>query len=352
MITSIRTYKMARTYRNIVLTYISVNETAIAECLAFNQTIGFAGEHPLSPDVLKYIGFYRRQRELYVDADDLAPVAVLRSYASITYNNAAAGLSALLVEQALIQAKIPFKLINDEHLTNLAPATTAVLILPNTECLSDEHLRAVQRYVVAGGGLVATEQAGLYDAWHRARVGPGLGDLLEGQLPAHGRNKRNAEAAVAGKPQRKTLGRGRSVYIPELEFDGALPPDQPYFTLGTEFWKRPKNWQDLVDAISWAAGARMPVSVVAPDFIAINLLEQTAKQRRILHLVNYGAGKDRSVGGISVRCATPEGKPATGVRFYAPDAAEGKPIDFRVEGEEAVFNAPELHTYGVVTISW
>ena len=57
LLSSIRTYKMARTYRNIVLTYISVSETAIAECLAFNQTIGFAGESPLSADVVKYIGF-------------------------------------------------------------------------------------------------------------------------------------------------------------------------------------------------------------------------------------------------------------------------------------------------------
>jgi hypothetical protein len=352
LVTTIRTYKMARTYCNIVLTYISVSETAIAECLAFNQTIGFAGVHPLSADVLRYVGFYRKHRDLYVDAEDVAPVAVMRSYASITYNNASAGLSAMLVEQALIQAKIPFCLITDEHLADLSPASSKVLILPNTECLSDEQVRSIQRYVAAGGGLVATEQAGLYDAWHRARVEPGLHDLIDGQLSAHGHNRRSTEAIVSGKPQRKTLGAGRSVYIPELEFDGALPPDQPYFTLGTEFWKRPVNWQDLLDAISWAAGEKMPVSVIAPDFVAMNLLEQMAKQRRIIHLVNYGTEANRSIAGASIRCATPEGRPATAVHFFAPDASEAKPIDFRVEGSEAVFKAPEMQTYGVVTVNW
>jgi hypothetical protein len=352
LVTAIRTYKLARTYRNIVLTYISVSETAIAECLAFNQTIGFAGVHPISEDVLRYVGFYRKQRDLYVGSEDVAPVAVLRSYASITYNNASAGLSAMLVEQALIQAKIPFCLITDGHLADLSPATTKVLILPNTECLSDEQLRAVQRYLTAGGGVVATEQAGLYDAWRRARVEPGLHDLIDGQLPAYGRSRSSAEAVVIKKPQRKALGRGRSVYISELEFDGSSPPDQPYFTLGTEFWKRPKNWQDLVDAISWAAGEKMPVSVIAPDFVAMNLLEQIAKRRRIIHLVNYGTEANRSIAGISIRCATPEGKTATAVRFYAPDESESKPIDFRLEGTEAVFKAPELQTYGVVTVSW
>jgi hypothetical protein len=352
LITAIRTYKMARTYRNIVLTYISVSEAAIAECLAFNQTIGFAGVSPLSADVVKYIDFYRKQRGLYVGAEDLAPVAVLRSYASITYNNASAGLSAILVEQALIQAKIPFRLIADAHLAELSPAACKVLILPDTECLSDEQLRAIQRYVAAGGGLVVTEQAGLYDGWRRMRVEPGLKDLVEGQIPASGHNRKNGEAVAANQPWRKTVGRGRTVYIPAIEFDQTAPPDEPYFTLGDECWKRPKNWQDIVDAISWVVGEKLPVSVSAPDFVAMNLLEQTAKQRRIIHLVNYDADKNPSVANIAIRCATPEGKPTIAVRFYALDADDGKPVEFRVEGEEAVFTVPALRAYGVVTVSW
>jgi hypothetical protein len=352
LITAIRTYKMARTYRNIVLTYISVSEAAIAECLAFNQTIGFAGVNPLSADVVKYIDFYRKQRDLYIGAEDLAPVAVLRSYASITYNNASAGLSAILVEQTLIQAKIPFQLIADAHLAELSPANSKVLILPDTECLSDEQLQAIQRYVTAGGGLVATEQSGLYDAWRRMRVEPGLKDLVEGQIPAHGRSRKSPEAVAAGQPQRKTVGRGRTVYIPALEFNQPAPPDQPYFTLGDEFWKRPKNWLNIVDAISWAAGERLPISVSAPDFVAMNLLEQTRKQRRIIHLVNYDADKNPSVANIAIRCATPEGSPATAVRFYGLDADGGRPVEFRVEGEDAVFTMPALQAYGVVTVSW
>lgn len=352
LITAIRTYKMARTYRNIVLTYISVSETAIAECLAFNQTIGFAGESPLSADVVKYIDFYRKQRDLYVGAEDLAPVAVLRSYASITYNNASAGLSAMLVEQALIQAKIPFRLIADEHLDDLSPATSKVLILPNAECLSDEQLQAIQRYVAAGGGLVATEQTGLYDAWRRMRIEPGLKSLVDGQALVHGRNRRSAETGAAGQPQRKTFGSGRTVYIPSIEFEGQLPPDQPYFTLGTDFWKCPKNWQDIVDAISWGADDNLPVSVTAPDFVAMNLLEQVEKRRRIIHLVNYDTEKNPSVANIAIRCATPQGQPATAVRLYAPDSSDGKPVDFRVEGAEAIFTLPAQQVYGVVTVNW
>jgi hypothetical protein len=42
LITTIRTYKVARTYQNIVLATSSANELGMGECLAFNQAIGFA----------------------------------------------------------------------------------------------------------------------------------------------------------------------------------------------------------------------------------------------------------------------------------------------------------------------
>jgi hypothetical protein len=352
MITAIRTYKMARTYRNIVLTYISVSEVAIAECLAFNQTIGFAGESPLSPDIVKYISFYRRQRDLYVGAEDLAPVAVFRSYPSITYHNAGAGLSAILFEQSLIQARVPFRLIFDEHLAELSPATCKVLVLPNSECLSDEQLAMIRRYVEAGGGLVATEQAGLHDAWRRMRVEPGLKGLAEGQASAAGVFKRNDAKPELTGYSRKEYGRGRAVYIPAIEFDGPRPPDQPYFALGPEFWRRPKNWKDLVDAVSWAGGNELPVQVSGPEFLGMNLLEQSEKRRRIIHLVNYNAKQKPSIESIAIRCATPDGKPATAVRFYSPDLENGKALDFHLQGSEAVFTVPALHAYGVAAVSW
>ncbi len=51
----------------------------------------------------KYIAFYRANRELFQQTRDLADVAVLRSYASITNNQPHCQLSAILTEQALIE---------------------------------------------------------------------------------------------------------------------------------------------------------------------------------------------------------------------------------------------------------
>ncbi|MGC2402150.1 MAG: hypothetical protein WA510_20320 [Acidobacteriaceae bacterium] len=353
LITTIRTYKAARTYQNIVLTYISAGEVAIAECLAFNQTIGFAGSSPLSSQIVKYISFYRRQRDLYVGTKDVASVAVLRSYASITYHNSHAGLSAILVEQALIQARVPFHLIYDEHLDGLSPATCKVLILPDSECLSDEQLAQIRRYVEAGGGLVATEQTGLYDAWRRMRVKPGLEGLVDNQ--ASGANhRRNVEApeAAASTSARKTFGRGRVAYFPVIEFDGPLPPPEPYFLLGTEFWKRPKNWKELVDAVYWAAQGDVPLEVTGPDFVGANLVEQPEQRRRLVHLVNYNAGEIPFVEGIEVKCATPAEKTAVAVQLYSAYAETYDTLNFRIQGAQAVFTVPTLKTYCMVAVTW
>ncbi len=89
LITKIRSYKLARAYDNILLAYISEDPVAMGEALAFNQTLGYvgAGAGDLEPEMLRYIAFYRKHRDLYRGAKDVASVAVLRSYPSITYHN-------------------------------------------------------------------------------------------------------------------------------------------------------------------------------------------------------------------------------------------------------------------------
>jgi hypothetical protein len=86
--------------------------------------------------------------------------------------------------------------------------------------------------------------------------------------------------------------------------------------------------------------------------VAMNLLEQAANRRRIIHLVNYYPERNPSIEDISIRCTTPHGQPANAVHFYVPDANDSQPVEFRAESGEAVFTVPRLRTYGVITVSW
>src|SRR5574340_150841 len=282
LVSTIRSYKLGRTFRNVVFTYTAGQESAIAECLAFNQTIGFAGSDPLTAPMKKYIQFYRAHRDLYTGAVDAGNVAVLRSYASITYHHARAQLAAILVEQALIQAKIPFDLIFDEHLRDLSKYR--VLLLPESQCLSDEQVALVRRFVERGGGLIATGQAGLYDEWRRLRVKPGLAGLLDSQAPARGYQERVESEAISGRAVRKPYGKGRAAYFPDVPFDGPQPKLGNYFDVPNRYWKAPKNWLEIAEAVRWAAGGELPVEVSGPPFLVANLVSQPDKRRVLLHL--------------------------------------------------------------------
>jgi hypothetical protein len=295
--------------------------------------------------MLKYIDFYRKNRDLYVGTQDVASVAILRSYASITYNHARAGLSAILVEQALIQAKIPFHMIFDEHLESLSPSLCKVLILPDSECLSDAQVAFIRGFVEAGGGLIATEQSGLYDTWRRVRLAPALQGLVAGQ--GDGKSSEAMKSATT----HNEVGKGRVAYIPAIEFDGTLPPPEPYFTIGTSLWKRPKNWAHLLDAILWASRGDIPLEVKGPEYLIANLTEQPDRRRRLVHLVNCDTEHVSAIENVKVRCAMPAGQSAATVRFYSPDASGAQELKSEFADGMVSFTVPRFNVYGVAELS-
>ena len=347
LLSHIRSYKLGRTYGNILMTYISGNPVAMAESLAFNQTIGFAGSAPLRPEMLRYIDFYRKNRDLYTGSKDVATVAVLRSYPSITYNQRTVQLATILIEQALIQGRIPFDLIFEEHLEDLS--RYKVLVLPDTECLSDAQLEAIRKFVAAGGGLVATGQAGRYDRWRRLRVVPGLRGLIEAQPEARGYEEKVATVERGGVPVRKEFERGRVVYIPAVRFDGPLPEFGRFFRVDERFWKLPQNARDITDAVRWAARDNIPLQVAGPPYLIANVVEQPAKQRAMVHLVNYTAGKNPVTADVTY--SLPEGKTARTVRICSPDAAESQAVEMKRGPSRVSFSVP-VKIYTVAVIEW
>jgi hypothetical protein len=350
LISTIRSLKLARRFRNVLLTYISDDTAAMAECLAFNQTIGSAGGDPIAPDMLKYVNFYRRNRELFTGTEDVATVALLRSYPSITYNHSQAHLSAILVEQALIQSRIPFDLIFDEHLADLSKYKA--LILPDSECLSNQQIALVRRFVENGGGLVATGQAGMYDEWRRVRVKPGLQGLIDSQAEARPYQERVAQAEVSGPGVRKEVSRGRVVYFPTVQFDGPLPEPELYFKISNRFWKLPKNWREITDGIRWAARNNIPISASGPPYLIANLVAQPEKRRMMLHLVNYNVKNVPLLEFVDVSCRLPRGASVKEVKIYSPDLENPQVLRATSEASEVRFTVPAIKVYSMVAMSW
>jgi len=351
LISKIRSYKLARTYKNVLFTYTADNAVAMAEGLAFNQTPGYVGNNPLQPETLRYIDFYRKHQDLYLGSQDITSVAVFRSYASLTYNNSRTQLSAILIEQSLIQSRIPFALIFDEHLRNLADYK--VLILPNSECLSDAQISLIRRYVDQGGGLVVTEQAGLYDEWRRVRLKPGLSGLVEGQTggTVYQENVKS-QLDHPSAPIRNQVGAGRVVYVPAMEFDGAMPALETYFGITNTFWKRPKNWKEIISAVQWAAFDHIPISIDGPEFLVANCTLQTQDRRLLLHLVNYDAANTPTLSGTRVRLVLPDRNNARTATLHAPESADARPLALTSDSFGTFLTVPEIRAYALVSIQW
>lgn len=350
LVTRIRSYKLAQAYSNVLFAYVENDPLALGEALAFNHTIGYVGSGPLSAITRQHIDFYRANRESYEGSEDAGNVAIFRSYASLTYNHAAVQLCTVLVEQAVIEASVPFDLVFDEGLRDLGKYK--VLILPNSECLSDEQIGLIRRFVDRGGALVVIGQAGLYDEWRRVRVVPGLQGLVDHQSTAIGYQESVESAAANGTSSRKQVGLGRVAYLPMVEFDGVLPPSRPNFAITSEFWKRPRNLKELIELIQWAAEDQIPLSVQGPPGLVANGTVQLSRRRMFVHLLNYDSAKIPTRHNIPVRVSLPGKATAQRVTLHTPGTGDPQNIEFRKEATGSLFTVPNLHAYALITVEW
>jgi hypothetical protein len=353
LISKIRSYKLARTYRNILFTYNQRDEVAAAECLAFNQTLGWGGIYPLTSIMQKYIDFYRAHRRLFDFSRDLADVAVLRSYASITYNHSRCQLSAFLAEQALIEGGVPFHLIFDKHLDDLS--AYRVVVLPDSECLSDAQIKSIRKFVEGGGGLVAVGASGLYNQWRRARPSPGLAGLVDAPLTARGYEEMVQGRREEGQESRKQVERGRVFYLPSLKFDGRLPEFGPYFKVDARFWKNPANARQFLEGIAWARKGEASVHVEGPRHLVANAAELAAMgssgRLTTVHLVNYTSHQGPAEN-VTIACRNPGKSRAVSVNLYSPDLTDKQKLEASARGGLTVFKVPRVKTYAIAAVEW
>jgi hypothetical protein len=350
-VSKIRSYKLARAYSNVLLAYIQDDALAFSEALAFNQTPGVVGVYPFSAVTAEHIDFYRQNRDMYDESKDMSNVGVLRSYASLTYNNAAVQLSTELVEQTLIEGGVPFDLVFDEMLQDLTKYK--VLILANCECLSDTQISLLRDYVERGGALVVIGQTGLYDEWRRVRSTPGLDGMVDQQEMALEYQERvDSRVEHAGSATRKEVGRGRVGFLPAMEFDGTPPPLPPYFAIGNEFWKRPKNWSDLLELVHWASEDQVPIRLKAPRGIAINYTCQLSKRRVFIHVLNYDRSNAAADQAIEIAVRLPNDRQARKGTVHTPGSIKMQEIVFEKSASPTRFTLLKVTTYSVVMIEW
>ena len=129
-----------------------------------------------------YQWHYRNERYLRNTAP-LARVGVVysqqtqRYYGGEPWQQAGNG-HELGMYHALIEARVPFEMVNDRLLDADHLKPFKLLILPNVAALSEAQCEQLRQYVRQGGSLVATFETSLYDEEGKQRPDFGLADLF------------------------------------------------------------------------------------------------------------------------------------------------------------------------------
>jgi hypothetical protein len=252
------------------------------------------------------------------------------------------------VFRACVEEHLPVNLINDWNLTPEDLAKYKVLILPNAACLDDRQVKAIDGFVRAGGGLVASLDSSLFDEFGEPRKNFALADLLgvdyrglppitavkddidvnfaKGIGPEYWEKRKNAFDFRQDVKSFLNLGRMQTYVGPEpVTFKGpavrvrpaegatvigtlrgksADAPEFPavvsraagkgkvvYLAAGFDaaYYLYPYPYQRLVlkHAITHAASAPPPVAVAAPMCVQSAVMRQTRNGTRlIVHLFN------------------------------------------------------------------
>ena len=356
LVSQIRTYKGARSMGKSLwvwqarprgdqafLDYPGVMELGLSEALAYNdRNLGIvAGWDVITntiPEGAKpYIDLFQKRSKDLVNTRTVADVAVLRSFASIAFNPAGSNASTILFEQSLIQAKIPFAIIFDRHLGDLS--AYKVLVLADQDALSDAQVANIRAFANAGGSVVATGRTSLMNEWRLVRPKLGLADVLGVDQPS--------DNEKANTPHRTENGSARAVYIPRIEPAIEPPPPQVAYSFPNHYWRLPKNHEDLIASIHWAARNQLSAEVKAPDWVTMELARQE-KGPLLLHLVNYKPTE--TVRNIRVIIRPPAKFCVKEAVLVTPENITGQNVSLKLGQGDISMVIPSMRVYALVTM--
>jgi len=246
---------------------------------------------------------------------------------------------------ALQEAHIPFDVVSDKFIDDKLLAAYRVLVLPNCACLSDEAAATIQRFVAAGGALVATFDTGACELSGKKRAVPALAALCGVTVKGRRSGLKSSYARIEHAEDPLLAGIGDTDIVPNegalVEVSAApgcsvpltlIPPviahsgatisipeysavragtDVPVVVHGAHGAGRTVYFANAMDALFYhygfpdlglilanavrhGLGDADVLMVDAPDFVDVTLRAQPS--RRLVHLINFPVAKPLSTG--------------------------------------------------------
>jgi hypothetical protein len=301
--TRIRTYKIARRMNNLAFLY-TTSPLEMAEAMAFNldclgcvcwfeygNIVSRPGStEPMSADLAPYIRYFHERRDLLRDAEVVADIAVLRSFASQALADPQYGEMTAQVEQSLIERAACFQIIYDHHLADLAQYP--ILVLAGCVALSETQISAITAYVENGGRLGIVGPLATQDEWMRPRSAPAFASL-----PA-----------------------ARVVFC--------------------------QTSAEIFDAVRQTWPDRLTLTIDSPVGLCCEVTDLPG--RRLVHLVNYR--QDEPVPNVRVQMRVPGA--VRGVTLTGPGEATEIALPFEQVDDMVSFTVPEVAIYRIAVASF
>jgi len=125
-----------------------------------------------------------------------------------------------------------------------------------------------------------------------------------------------------------------------------------FASMSNKYWKLPKNWQQLKDAVKWAAGGELSLELKAPPFVVAELLEQKELDELILHLVNFNVVNEPVVENVEVDLKIPESMSVKQVSLLTANdsGTQIQDLRFQTDDHRIRFTVPKLNAYTMLLI--
>jgi hypothetical protein len=387
----------------------------VAECVAngmrpwFTKFSGVLYDRRWLDTVEKiYVKLYKNEKYLR-NTEPLARVGLLFSEQSNNYGaetwQQRSGDHSSGMYHALIEARVPFEMVNDRLLSPEYLKPFKLLILPNSAQLSDEQCTLIRNFVKEGGSILATYETSLYDKNGKRRSDYGLADLFgastdggaEGPMqnsylklrkdPSTGKFHPvlagledayriiNTIYRIKTKPTLEQLPSPVTLIpsYPDLPMEHVYPRAETddrelylnetgkgrvaYFPgdIDRSFWQvmSADHGRLLANTIRWALNEEPVVEVEGPGVIDVTVWKQ--EKSMTVHLVNLtnpmlmkGPFRELLPVSAKARIKIPAGRSVSGVSLLM----SSQKANFKTEGGNLIVEIPKIEDHEIVGIDF
>jgi hypothetical protein len=338
LVSQIRSYKMARLLNASCDARWDDLDVAVHMAFGVQSPLPtFVGSAYLTHTFTPILEFFREHLiRYYTNTQNVADVAVLRNWPSMAYSISDTWAETTLVEQVLIQHKIPFDLLHEEQLDRLG--RYSAVILAAQECLPMAQVELLLDWVRKGGNLIITGNTGKYNEWRELRHANPL-------LPP------------------RAEGRGRIIHVPEV-IPGTPKPvvtsrtsedPEPGHTLrknrtmSPQDWVLPANHVEIFRMVVDALPDGLAITTEAPLTTVLELVNRAQTRETIVHFVNFDQQGVAEPFTVTVR--KQYDAPVTSVMRFSPDTDEPVKLSFKESRDRMAFTVPATQLYSMVVIS-